>query len=63
MRRVLNQTLRGKREVDTLLAGYAALSDATKQNVTVISAFIEKAGSAPGRGVNERYVFGLQGKR
>ena len=41
---VLALALRGKREVDTLLAGYAALSDATKQNVTVISAFIEKAG-------------------
>ena len=43
-RKLLGRTLRGKREVDTLLAGYAALSDATKQNVTVISAFIEKAG-------------------
>lgn len=44
-RTILELTLRGKREVDTLLSGYAALSDATKQNATVvISAFIEKAG-------------------
>ena len=44
-RTVLELVLRGKREVDTLLSGYAALSDATKQNATVvISAFIEKAG-------------------
>jgi len=41
---VLALALRGKREVDTLLAGYTALSDATKENATVISAFVEKAG-------------------
>ncbi len=41
---VLALAIRAKREIDTLLAGYAALSDATQENATVISTFIEKAG-------------------
>ena len=39
----LARALRGSREIDALLAGYAALSDATKDNATAVATFIEKA--------------------
>lgn len=41
---VLVLILKRKREMGTLLAGYAGLSDARKENATAIAAFIEKAG-------------------
>ena len=41
---VLVLVLRRKREMDTLLAGYAGLSAPRRENATAIAAFIEKAG-------------------
>ena len=40
----LTMRVKRKREIDTVVAGYAALSETRKENATTITTFIEKAG-------------------
>ena len=42
--RIITFTIKSRREVETLLAGYAALSDARKEGAATIVDFVEKAG-------------------
>lgn len=45
---LLTLRIRPRREVETLLSGYAALSEACKQNEATIAAYVEKAGERLG---------------